>query len=127
MCAQKLARFFHQIKTDGATPALTTGLNMWQFRQDRRTIAAHIQNQVCWVKPGNTNLPIGGLRNANPEIGVPGQSIASARWASGGFLYSADNRLVHDILSIRAARVHIGKMEFRTLFAAGDENGQTSA
>ena len=24
-------------------------------------------------KPGNANLPIGGLRNANREIGVPGQ------------------------------------------------------
>ncbi len=25
-----------------------------------------------WLKPGNANLPIGGVRHANREIGVPG-------------------------------------------------------
>ncbi len=27
---------------------------------------------VAWEESGNANLPIGGLRNANREIGIPG-------------------------------------------------------
>ena len=33
------------------------------------------------LNPGNANLPIGGLRDANREIGVPGASLPDASWS----------------------------------------------
>jgi hypothetical protein len=43
---------------------------------------AHIRHELYRLKPGNANLPIGGLQNAIQENGVPGKtSHAKNRYA----------------------------------------------
>src|SRR6202051_1948532 len=53
--------------------------------------------------------------------------MPSARRLCGGIPHSTDGCLLHDIRSSRATFVHIGKLEFRTLCAAGFVDGQASA
>jgi hypothetical protein len=53
----------------------------------RNTIKIHL-------KPGNANLPIGGLLNANREIGVPGK--LPAHDASGGMIVVSSTGKAYD-------------------------------
>ena len=41
-------------------------------KPDRRMMATFTWHDASRLKPGNANLPIGGVRDANRDIGVPG-------------------------------------------------------
>src|ERR1700688_3917389 len=55
-------------------------------------MSTHIWHVAYRLEPGNANLPIGGLRDANREIGVPGKTYLfkgifnseESRWGSNG-------------------------------------------
>jgi hypothetical protein len=75
-------------------------VNPWRSRHDRGKRSTYIWHEPHQLKPGNANLPIGGLHNAIQKNGVPGQHLPQLFSETG---VEPDTSKLHGLAFLRRA------------------------